>query len=361
MGRLAPHLAFVGSLNRSLTGIPQPGGRGITVATTDAASRSAEVVFEYEAVANPFFMHVDGPRRRLYTVSLMEDAADCVVSAFRILPETGRLELVNAVPVRGTMPCHVTLWQDILYVANFSAGCRDPTCVGAVAFRIGRGGEVVEEIANAPLGEGSRMHATMLTCDGAFALLADLGRDEISVRPINRSGGFGQPLQTVVLPAGAGPRHLCAHPGGRWIYVVNEYASTVALLEIDGSSVVAVEAVSTLPPNFDGPNSCAGIQGSADGRFVYVSNRGHDSIATFAVGASGHLTLVGHAATGGATPIHFDICKPMRGLLVANQNTGTICLLNRDQRSGRLGAASPFLTVASPTFVTCRRFAVHAG
>jgi 6-phosphogluconolactonase len=154
--------------------------------------------------------------------------------------------------------------------------------------------------------------------------------------------------------SGAGPRHVAFHPGGRFVYVNNEIDSTVSAFAYDGErgALQIVQTVSTLPDDFAGPNSTAQIVAHPNGRFLYVSNRGHDSIATFAVdGETGRLRALGHEPTQGQTPRNFNLDPTGAYLLAANQNSNTVVSFRVDQETGRLQPTGRSLDVMAPVCV----------
>jgi 6-phosphogluconolactonase len=157
------------------------------------------------------------------------------------------------------------------------------------------------------------------------------------------------------LTPGSGPRHFAFHPNGRFAYVINELSNTVAVFgyDADAGRLTHVDTVNTLPEDFKGDNTTAEVRVHPSGRFVYGSNRGHDSIAVFQVNAeTGGLKPAGHTSTGGKTPRNFGIDPSGRYLLAANQDTGNVVAFAIDQETGALTATGQEISVARPVCVT---------
>jgi 6-phosphogluconolactonase len=199
------------------------------------------------------------------------------------------------------------------------------------------------------------------SADGRFVLATDLGTDQVLIYRLDTSTGQLTPNEqgtaAVSEDPGAGPRHFAFAPSGRTLYVINELNSTVTVYDYTAQrgELHARQVVSTLPDGIDGPaigNSCAHIAVSPDGRFVYGSNRGHDSIAIWEVAdANGKLRPVGHEPTRGTTPRGFNLDPTGAWLLVANQESDTIVPFRRDPSSGRLTATGPVTQTPSPVAI----------
>jgi len=180
----------------------------------------------------------------------------------------------------------------------------------------------------------------------------DLGLDELLIYRFDSTSGTlaaSRPPFVKVSP-GSGPRHLAVSPSGRFIYVVNELSSTVTVFSYDVSSgrLHRQQTISTLAREFKGENTTAEIETDASGRFLYVSNRGEDSIAVLGIDRQGKLSLVQRVPTGGKTPRHFTLDPAGKWMFVANQDSDTINLFTVDPASGRLTATSRSLKVPSP-------------
>jgi len=215
---------------------------------------------------------------------------------------------------------------------------------------------------NAPKGSFAfsghdRTHAHMIQSDasGRFVLHVDLGQDKILVWKFDATKGTLTPNDAarVSLPPGDGPRHLHFHPNGRWLYSVQEEGSTVVLFDYDAANgrLTARQTISTLPPGFAGSNFCSEILVSADGRFVYVGNRLHDSIGIFAVGPNGSLTYVGDEWTRGNYPRSFTFDPTGRFLYCCNQRADNVTTFRVDPKAGGLTFTGQYTPVGNPSCV----------
>ncbi len=282
------------------------------------------------------------------------------MSAFRIEPASGRLELLNQQSSGGAGPCHVTVdptGRNAL-VANYGGGSVSVLPLGddgklgpASAFVQHQGSSV-----NPRRQQGPHAHSINLDPAGRFAFVADLGLDKIMVYRFDAAAGTltpNDPAWAAVAP-GSGPRHFAFHPSGKFAYVINELASSLTAFRYDAprGALEEVQTVSSLPAGPVEGNSTAEVQVHPSGKFVYGSNRGHDSIAVFAVdGASGKLKLVEHESTQGKTPRNFGVDPTGRFLLACNQASDTIVGFRIDQETGALTPTVQTLSVPSPVCV----------
>ncbi len=298
---------------------------------------------------NPSFLTVDSSGRFLYAANERDDSIpagkDNEVSAFAIDPTTGKLTFLNKVSSHGGGPCHVSIDRTgtVLLVANYGSGSvaalpiqRDGRLGEASSFDQHHGKSVDPARQTAP-----HAHFIAPSPDNRFALSADLGLDQVLVYRLDPSKGSltanNPPFAT--LAPGAGPRHLAFHPTADFVYVNGEMKSTVSAFAYDKQAgrLTLVQTLSTLPAGFTGTSSTAEIQIDRGGKFLYVSNRGHDSIAIFAIDkATGKLTPVAHVPTGGKTPRFFTLDPTGAYLLAGNQNSNTVTVFRVDAGTGRL-------------------------
>lgn len=307
---------------------------------------------------NPSFLAVHPSKPLLYAAG--EAGEGGAVSAYSIRPGDCRLELLNRSSSVGAGPCHVAVdraGRHVL-VANYGGG-------SVAVLPIAESGELGEACAFVQH-EGSSVHpqrqqsphAHSITLDaaGRFAVAADLGLDKLLVYRYDDALGkleANEPPFAQVAP-GAGPRHFAFHPNGHFAYVVNELANTVTAFAYDAAAgrLDTIHSVSTLPDGFDGTNTGAEIRAHPSGRFMYCSNRGHDSIAAFAVDEqSGRLTSLGQTLTQGQTPRNFNIDPSGRFLLAANQTTNTVVLFRIDADTGGLTPEGTPIEVPAPVCV----------
>ena len=314
---------------------------------------------------NPSFLAIDHRKRFLYAVNEISDFgghASGAVSAFAIDSATGSLKFLNQQESMGSDPCHLVLAKKAgsLLVANYTGGnvavltVNPNGALGPVTDVKQHQGSSVKEQQKGP-------HAHCVLLDDAHRrlLVADLGLDRVMIYqfdPKTRKLTAGtQPW--IQLNPGTGPRHLAMHPNGRFVFVINELNSTITSLKYDGShgTLTEIETVSTLPSTFTGTSYCADIHFSPSGKFLYGSNRGDDSIVSFAVSPdTGRLTLLGHVPTGGKWPRNFTIDPTGKFLLVANQRTDNVVSFRIDANSGQLVPTGRSYEIPAPV---CLKFA----
>jgi len=313
-------------------------------------------------VANPSFLAVDPRGRFLFAVNQLEDfdgQPTGTLSAFALEGPDGSLRFLNRQPTRGTRPCHVSVDRRgrFALVSNYGSGSLS-------VLPIRRGGELgpaVEFVQHHGSGEdkvrqrGPHVHSISLVHGDRHALVADLGLDRLLMYRFGRLRGRLMPLDRpwLVPRRGAGPRHLALHPDGRRAYLADELDSTVIVVEYgrDGS-LRALQTCSTLPEGEGGGGTAADIRLHPSGKFLYVSNRGHDSIAVFAVEpGSGLLRPLGHEATQGRRPRGLAVDPSGRFLFVANQDSDTVVGFRIEADTGRLRPTGQVLDVPSPACV----------
>ncbi len=323
------------TVNRVLIGTytprePDPGGsRGIYEATFDDATGEFTVIGVAAEAQSPAFLTQYG--KFVYSVNELDPGR---VSAFTLTDDG--LAFLNTVPTDGAHPCHLAATADWLSVANYSSG-------SVAVFRITDGaiGERVDFAQHTGDGPNpirqtkAHAHQTYVATDRGM-LVPDLGNDRLYLYRIDATGGFAGEPSVTQLVAGAGPRHVEQHPTMPVLYVINELGNTIDVLECDADSPMTIQqTVSTLPDGFTGASTTAEIAVSADGRFVYGSNRGHDSIVSFAIDDAGRLSEPEHVSTRGSQPRHFTIDRSGRWLLAANQSSDNVVVFALDD--GRLG------------------------
>lgn len=337
--------------------------RGIYMCELDRSTgKLSEPVLAGEA-KNPSFLAIHPSGRWLYAASEVDDYAETkggAVAAFAIDPQDGRLALVNTQSSMGAGPCHVVVDEQgrHVLVANYGAGsiaalpiAEDGRLLPASSAVQHQGSSVNRQRQAAP-------HAHSINLDPAnqYAIVADLGLDKVLSYRFDGAAGTlaANEAGTAEMSPGAGPRHVAFHPNGRLAFVINELASTVTSLRYDAArgALEPIATVSTLPKGAEVANSTADIHVHPSGKFVYGSNRGHDSIAMFAVDAeSGKLTPLGNHPTGGRTPRNFGIEPTGAFLLAANQDSGTITVHRIDADTGLLETTAHQARVPMPVCV----------
>ncbi|HYI15270.1 MAG TPA: lactonase family protein [Thermomicrobiales bacterium] len=355
-------LVYVGTY----TGIPpEPRGRGegIYAFQMDLDDGALKPVSMNAGVPNPSFLaaHPDG--RTLYAANettTLDGQPGGAVSAFAIDRESGGLTFLNRQSSHGTDPCHVSIDRSgrTVMVANYTSGSIAVLPIGAGG-RLGPASDVHQHRGSGPNPERQAgPHAHFITPDATdrFVLVADLGLDQVLIYRLDAERGTltAHEPPAAELPPGSGPRHLAFNPSAPVIYVINELASTISSCTWDGEAgkLRVLDTITTLPDGFDGRSSCAEVRVAPSGRFVYGSNRGHDSIAIFAVDpGDGTLAPAGHVATQGANPRNVTIDPTGTFLLAANQDSDTIVTFRIDRDTGGLTATGHVTSVPSPVCV----------
>jgi 6-phosphogluconolactonase len=340
-------------------------GQGFSLAHFDTATGAlTKPVFLLEATAPAFFViHPDG--RHLYvsnSINTFQGQPVGAVSAYAVDPATARLTLLNQQPSGGADANYVSLDATgrYLFVANYQGG-------NIAAFALKRDGSLGERTAffqhtgssvDPKRQTHAYAHSVVPDPTNRFVLVADLGLDKVFVYRFNKKNGSLQPNNPpfAKVAPGSGPRHLAFHPNRRFLYVIEEMASAVAVFAWDSARGVLTElqTVSALPEGYQGVSACAEIQVHPSGKFLYASNRGHDSLAVFGVDAgTGRLTLIEHVPTQGRTPRNFAFDPTARWLLVTNHDSDNAMVFGIDQTTGRLTPKGTPIPVPLPF---CERF-----
>lgn len=314
-------------------------------------------------VENASFLALHPNGHRLYAVKEVAEsngAAGGEIAAIAVDPATGLLgDVTSFASTVGAHPCYVSVNEagTAAFTANYTGG-------SVTMHPLTAGGEVQPAAAViqhtcepgpvADRQEAPHAHCISPMPGTAFVCAVDLGMD--AVVTYKHNGDALVKTDEAPLPAGAGPRHIVFHPVLETAYVANELASTVTLMRVDKASgaLEAVETHSTLPADYQGYNDSADIHVSSDGRYLYSSNRGHNSIAVFAIEAgSGKLSPVQHISCGGELPRNFGITPEGDYLLAANGKTGNIAVFRRDRETGLLSPTNHQLELNIPV---CIRF-----
>ncbi len=277
------------------------------------------------------------------------------VKAFRWDDSREKLSLINKRNTEGAHPCYLSLSKDgrFLSVANYTGG-------NAALFELNEGGALLDGPVirqhsgsgpNPERQEAPHAHCSVWRPDGQYLYVVDLGIDEVLAYPFNTETGALGPASTALeVAGGSGPRLLTFHPEKKLAFLVNELTCTVLSLSYkeEGPAFSVIQEESTLPGGFAGDNTCAHIQLRPDGRFLYVSNRGHDSIAAYSVSPEGKLSRVDIEPTQGQHPRYFTISPDGRFLLVANRDSDSVVVFRIDQESGELEPTGMAAQVFSP-------------
>jgi 6-phosphogluconolactonase len=337
--------------------------KGIYLCHLDLATgrlSSAELAGE---TANPSFLALHLGKPLLYAVGEMGSSAKGkggAVSAFSIAASSGKLTLLSQQSSGGAGPCHLVVDHTgrFVLVANYGSGSvaclpiqEDGRLGEATSFIQHEGSSVDPKRQTGP-----HAHGIYLDAANRFAFVPDLGLDKIMIYRLDAAQGQlvpHEPPSAGVAP-GSGPRHFALHPNGRFAYVINELNSTLTAFACNAKrgALETLQTLSTLPEGFSGSNTCAEVQVHPSGKFLYGSNRGHDSIALFAIDPdTGRLRYLAHESTRGKTPRNFAIDPTGTYLLAANQDTNNIVVFRIDAASGKLVASGDSVGVGSPVCI----------
>lgn len=333
------------------------GSKGIYIGRFDPLSGAMRITGHAGGIRNPSFLAADAAGQFLYAVSEtleFEGAFGGGLHAFRI--DGNDLHPVNAVPTQGADPCYVALTPDgrFALVSNYTSG-------SVASFAVRQDGGVSEAVSlvqhegasgvNPARQEGPHAHCIVPDRAGRYAVVADLGQDRVRIYRLDERGGLhpGDPAFVDLAP-GAGPRHFVFHPDGARAFAINELGSTVTAFDWDAARgrLAETQTISTLPEGFAEQSDSADLHAHPNGRFLYGSNRGHDSIVAFEIGPQG-LRAVQHMPVGGRWPRNF--CLHDRFLLVGNRHTDRIVVFEIDETTGRLSATDAGLDIPSPACI----------
>lgn len=346
MERLNEVLFYVGTYNSETE-------KAIQLCSLNLPTGEMRILEGTGGIENPSFLAINHSSSVLYTVSEKEQGE---VYAYAIDPESKALSLLGSRPTEGGAPCYVSIspTEDYIFVSNYSGG-------NVNVFPVNQDGSL-QEMSDQVKHEGSGIredrqdaphpHSVIPDGSGRHILVCDLGIDQIVIYRI--ADGKLSPHSELHLPPGSGPRHLAAHPSGQWIYLANELNCTVTVIanDAEAANLHILQHLSTLPDNYvaGSDDTAADIHVSPCGKFLYVSNRGQDSIALFYIDEStGLLEAVDWQVTGGRTPRNFAIIGDK--LIAANQNSDNITSFSIDRESGRLIPTGNVLELKAPVCV----------
>ena len=348
-------LVFIGSFAPGDDGAIQAYGLDLASGTLAPAQRTG-------GIEHPFFLAAAPDGGFLYSVHEPETFGgknDGQVASYQIIDRKGELKLLNRQSAHGSATCYLDIDRSgrMLLAANYNSG-------NISALPIHRDGSLGESStllqhegsgADPSRQEGPHAHCIVVSPDGRYAHAADLGIDKV----INYCMDAGT---TTLAPGsqpfvrtrpGAGPRHLVFHPDGQRVYVINELHNSVSLFDYDSGSgsLAEQQTISTLPDTFDGVSYCADLKITSDGRFLYATNRGHDSIACYRLNGDGSLSLIGIEPSLGAGPQNLAITPDDRLLLCANMPGNNVVVFRIDAETGILARIGEPVVHACPSCI----------
>jgi 6-phosphogluconolactonase len=337
--------------------------KGIYLAELDLKSGQLTAQGLAATTTSPSYLALHPNRRFLYAVNEVDrfaGASGGSVSAFAIDAGTGMLTLLNQQASKGAAPTHLVVdrqGKNVL-AANYTGGSVVVLPIDAEG-RLGPATGFVQHTGmsvNRSRQTAPHAHGIALDAVGRFAYVADLGLDKVLIYRFDAAQGTIVPNDPpfASVPPGSGPRHLAFHPAGGFGYAINELTSTVTTFRhnADTGALEPLQTISTLPADYTRSNSTAEVVVHPSGKYLYGSNRGHNSIAIFAIDPNaGTLTPVGHEPTQGRTPRNFNIDPTGVYLLAANQDTNTVVVFRIDPATGRLTAVGAPVEFPTPVCV----------
>ena len=352
LGARAPRLVYIGTYTEKTA------SKGIYAFRFDDATGALTPVGLVAETPSPSFLTASANGRYVYAVNELQTfggESSGSVTAFSVDRATAKLTELNVQATRGAAPCHLVLDKTgrFLAVANYSGGNYSLFPVGAD----GRLQAPAAVVAGQPADGATAKalgHMVGFDPDNKYLVTADKGLNQMLVFRFDAKTGQLTPNNTppVMLPPGSGPRHYAFHPSGRWLFTISEQGATITTFAWDAKTggLTAKSSVPTRPADVKS-GSTAEIHVHKTGRFVYGSNRGHDSIAVFSVGNDGALTLVEYEPTRGQTPRNFSLDPSGRWLIAGNQRSDTLAVFSIDQKTGALTPAGELTSAPSPVSI----------
>jgi 6-phosphogluconolactonase (cycloisomerase 2 family) len=350
-------------------------GKGIYVFGMNPATGALVQQQLCEDGMNPSWLAFHPSMKYLYAaneISTFNGHHAGAVTAYAVDTPSGNLTRLNTVSSEGAGPAHLSVHPSgkHVLVANYHGGSfvvlpilPDGHLASATDVKQDRQSPGPIHAASAPPGSFAisghdRPHAHMIDPDpsGNFVLGSDLGTDTIHIWRLNQQAGRLEPVKDVSVPAGDGPRHFVFHPNGKWLYSLQEEASTLILFDFDpiAGTLKARHQISTLPIGFAGTDFTSEVRVSSDGKFLYAANRLHDSIAVFSIRASGELAFVSETWTRGDYPRSFTIDPTGRYLYCCNQRADAITCFGINRTTGVLTFTGRYIAVGTPSIIVFR-------
>lgn len=329
-------------------------GKGIYSFELDLSNGMLDNVKLEAEMGNPTYLCIDRENKYLY--SAIKTGNSGGVAAFSITPDTSELVNLNYSVSDENSPCHVSINNDadLLFSANYHQGlCK--------VHRISEDGSVLPEVSvtahcgcgpNKERQEKAHIHFSSLTPDEKYLCVIDLGLDQMVTYTVNN--GMLSRYKEFKLKPGSGPRHMDFHPNGKYAYIVTELSSEVAVFDYSSETgdFKELQYISALPLDYKGENLGSAIHISPDGRYLYASNRGHDSIAIFSIDSnSGKVSTVAYTSTEGNHPRDFNLDPTGSYLIAANKDTNNIVCFSVDKATGKLSKKLSEIFIPNPVCI----------
>ncbi len=335
---------------------------GIHAFQFDAESGTLQPLHRTADLQNPFFLAVSRDQRFLYAINAEKfgDEVDEFVAAYAIEGRTGQLKRLNEQPARGTASCYLDTdaTGKTVVVANYSSGSvaalpvkADGSLGEAASFmqHSGSGGDPARQ-------KGPNAHSIVISPDNRFALAADLGIDKIMIYHLDAATAkltLNEAQPFAKLAPGSGPRHLTFHPNGTHLYVINEMANSVVVFDYstDTGTLTERQTISTLPADFTGKSFTADLKITPDGKFLYGTNRGHDSIAVYRIASDGTLSLLSIEPSLGKGPQNLLITPDGQWMLCANMPGNSVIVFRIDPQTGGIKPSGDPVAMPMPSCI----------
>jgi 6-phosphogluconolactonase len=336
---------------------------GIHLCRLDLKSGEISLIKENRGIDNPSFLTIDSSNRFLFAVNETEKSENYSggsVSSFAIKRDDGSLKFINNQPTLGGSPCYITSdhADRFLLITNYSGG-------SIIVFPLLDAGNIGQNISfiqntgrsvNPDRQKSPHPHSIFLSSDCHFAFVPDLGLDKILIYRFDHMSGklSSNPIPSVALKPGAGPRHFTFHPDLKFAYLINELNSTITGFGYKpmNGKLTEIQTINTLPEDFEGENYCADIHIHPDGKFLYGSNRGHNSIACYSIDRStGELIMIDCTSTRGEWPRNFAIDPSGQYLLAANQRSNNIFTFYINKETGDLTPTGFSIEINQPVCI----------
>lgn len=341
------HIGYVGTYTKGES-------EGIYTFTLDTQAGKITDVKLAAKLENPTYLAISKNNKFLYSVA--KEGQSGGIAAFSINNRDGQLTFINREISEGAPPCHVSITNEgsDVFSANYHKGTAELLSVNNDSGVIAPPLSTIEHSGSGPdeRQEKPHTHYAGPTPDGKYVAVVDLGIDKIITYDVNN--GVLIKKNSLSVKPGSGPRHLEFHPNGKFAYVMTEFSSEVLLLNYDAldGSFTQVQSISTLPESFSDNNQGSAIHISADGRFLYAGNRGHDSIALFSIAPkTGELSFIEHTSTEGNWPRDFELDPTGHFIVASNQNSNNLALFSRDEKTGKLTLLQKNIAVPEPVCI----------
>jgi 6-phosphogluconolactonase len=327
------------------------GSEGVYVYKFDSKTGDFKAISVAKGIKNPSFLAIAPNQKNIYSVGEMDKQG--AVNAFSFDKETGELKLLNTESAGGAGPCHIAVDKTGKWaiVGNYVGGSLSILPIQTDG-TLGKATQTIQhegKSVNAERQEKPHVHSINIAQNNSDIFVPDLGIDKLMAYQLDTKEGKLTAKTPTKTTAGAGPRHFTYHPNNKFAYVINELDATITAYEFKNGTLKAIQTVNTLPNDYTGRKWCADVHTSPDGKFLYGSNRAHESLVIFEINQkTGQLTYVGHQDVKGKTPRNFMIDPSGNWALVANQDSDNITIFKRDKKTGKLVFTGREIKVSMP-------------